>query len=93
MHKRIEIGGRTFEVRGLKRREVKALRAGGFRPGNVDAENADDYMDKVFELIGCDLSEVDDLEYAEAMEIFKQVMEMTFIGEGERKNSSSPAGS
>lgn len=93
MHRRVEIGGKAFEIRGLKRREVKTLRAEGFRPGQLDAEKADDYMDRVFDLIGVAPSEVDDLQYAEALELFRQVMEMTFLGEAERKNSGLPAGS
>ncbi len=91
----IEIDGTTFNVRGLKRKEVKKLKKDGFNiMGGLDQDQADDAMDKVFELIfdESEIEQLDDLVFSKAMEIWVTVLKETFGAKDEEKNLSGSGG-
>ena len=47
----VEINGKKFEVRGLLRGEVRALRADGINLMDLSPARADDAIDAVFDIV------------------------------------------
>jgi len=85
----VTFGGQTFEVRALKRREVKQLKKDGFNLNFITPEQADDCMDRVFEMVFsmAELAAVDDLDQHEAIKLWNAVLRETYGAEDEEKNS------
>jgi hypothetical protein len=91
MEKVMELEGKKFRVRGLKRREVKQFKKDGIRFNQLEPDTADDVADKVFEQLGLCLDDIDDLTNSNALTLFQEIMSLTFMTEEQRKNSSSPS--
>jgi len=83
----VEINGTIFEVRGLKRKEIKKLRKDGIVLTGLDAEKADIAMDLIFELLFANQIElIDDMENADALKLWVAVMRETYGASDEEKN-------
>lgn len=84
----IKVGGTAYQVRGLKRKEVKALKRKGFNLAALDRANADDAMDLVFEIVFDEavIREIDELDQAEALRLWEGVLKETYGAPGEEKN-------
>ena len=89
---RTSIENMVFEVRGLKRKEIKALRRDGFTLETLaqleDHEKRDEGWDRVFELAttGCD---PDELTQHGALQLWAAVVEATYAGDKVKKKSES----
>lgn len=89
-HKKIKAGGREIEIRGLKRKEVKQLRQEhGIDLGNLRLAQAEEATDKVFEIVLSpeEIEFLDDQCNAEAVAVFRAIMNATYGREEEKKNS------
>lgn len=91
MERVMELEGKKFRIRGLKRREVKEFKRRGTKFNQLDPETADDVADQVFDQIGLCLDDIDELTNSAALELFGEIMSLTFMTEEQRKNSSSPS--
>jgi hypothetical protein len=86
--------GFKIEVRGLLRRELRALKADGMDPAALSMNIADEALDRVFALVlAPDVQKMlEDMPNSDSMRIWRGVMTETYgAGEEEEKNSS-PAG-
>ncbi len=92
----IEIPGREVEVRGLKRKEIKALKEYGyyrsrFTPpgGDAEPEALDAAMDAVIDkiLTKDDLKALDDCEPRWTSEVWLAIIKETYGAADEEKNS------
>ncbi len=83
-----EFGGKSFEIRPLKRGEIKTLRGKGFNLTNLQQDQADEVIDEVIAIVLPDqVSEVDELPNSAVMDLFKEIVNATYgIGEA-AKNS------
>jgi len=87
-----EVGGKKFDIRPLKRGEVKTLRKKGFNLANLSLENADDAIDEVIEMICKDrLPDIDGLANTDALELFKSIIDLTY-GRGEAEKNLQTSG-
>ncbi|MBW1666714.1 MAG: hypothetical protein JRJ66_01445 [Deltaproteobacteria bacterium] len=88
---KVEIGGQRFEVRGLKRKEIKALRREGFPLETIggldDIEKRDEGLDRIFSL-ACSGGDPDSLTQGEALELWARVVEATYGTEVLKKKSA-----
>ena len=84
----IAVGGTTFQVRSLKRKEVKQLKKDGFNLADLGPHNADDAMDKAFELAFTpnEVALIDDLSNSEALAIWVALIKETVGAADEEKN-------
>ncbi len=84
----IEVNGQSFDVRPLKRGEVKQLRKAGFNLVALDPPTAEDAMDAVFELIFTpdQISAIDALDNPDALKVWSAVLVETYGSRGEEKN-------
>ncbi len=84
----VEIDGQAFEVRGLKRKEVKQLKREGIILVNLDPEMGEDAMDKVFDMVFTtdQIEEIDELQNADALQIWSAILLETYGAPGEEKN-------
>lgn len=80
----------SFTVRALKRREVKQLKKEGFNLGYLEAEKADDCMDRVFGMVfsAPELDAIEDLDQHEAIKLWNDVLKETYGAKDEEKNLS-----
>lgn len=89
----VKIGKHEFKLRGLTRREIKALRKEGFpleSLGQVeDYEKRDEGLDKIFSLAVAS-GDPDDLTQGEGLKLWAEVVRETYGGKESRKNSESP---
>ena len=78
-----------FEVRALKRKHIRDLNKKGLPLENVPRERADECMDEVFKTVfeKDELKKIDELEYHNAMALFKDVIKETYGARDEEKNS------
>lgn len=83
------IDGRSFEVRGLKRKQVKQLKRDGFNLTDLKPETADDAMDAVFAATfgDADLSAIDEMRNGDALRLWTAILKETFGAPDEEKNS------
>lgn len=89
MKKTVVVDTQSFDIRGLTRREVKQLRADGIDLSGLRPGDAEEVMDRVFAMIGLDLEQVDGLVYGQVVDLFQDIMKLSFLSEDERKNSDS----
>ena len=84
----IMLGDYTFKVRSLKRKEVKQLKKDGFNLADLAPQNADDAMDRAFELAFSpeEVTLIDDLSNSEALAIWVALIKETFGAADEEKN-------
>ena len=84
----LKLEGQIFEVRGLKRKEVKALNREGFNLVELDIGNADEAMDRVFECVfsKAEIKKIDDLENKNAIELWRAILKETYGAVDEEKN-------
>lgn len=85
----IEINGRTFKVRSLKRKEIKALRKQGFILIDLKPENAEEAQDKVFEMVfgPDDIAAIDEMDNRDVMILWRAILAETYGAPEEEKNS------
>ncbi len=86
----VTIDGQDFEIRPLKRKEIKQLKANGFNLAALKAEKADDAMEAVFEMV-FDVDErraIDEMIQSQALKLWKAVLMETYGSGDEEKNSS-----
>ena len=80
-----------FEIRSLKRKEVKALKEKGFNMGALQPEQIDDFMDAVFTIIysPAHIGKIDEQPQRDCIKLLNQIMDETngSISEVEAKNS------
>ncbi len=83
----VTIDGHVFEVRPLKRSEMKALKKQGFNLGKIDPAEMDDWLDKIMELaLPGRLEEIDDLPPKAANQLFEAVLKESYGDKTEEKN-------
>lgn len=85
MTKTLVLEGRSFTLRGLKRGEVKQLRT-EFPDGGSAEE-----VDRILELVGIDVAELDDLQNASVLQMYYAVLDLTFPRPDAVKNFSAPS--
>jgi hypothetical protein len=77
----------TFQIKHLKRSEVKALKKEGFIIGKIDNEQMDDWIDRMIEMsLPGRLAEIDDLPPKASYKIFESILKETFGDKVEEKN-------
>ena len=90
MEKTIEVAGKTIRIRSLKWGEKEDLRAEGLNVARPDRENSDtDAM--VARVVGAcvldeDKAKLDDMEILQVYEIYRQILEISYVGEKDTKN-------
>jgi len=84
--KKVELEGKKFKISGLKRRDVKRLKRAGINFTRLDDDGLDDVMDQVYECVGIKPEDVDELFYASALQLFNDILKLTFLSEEETKN-------
>lgn len=90
----VTIDGKDFQIRPLKRKEIKKLKADGFNLAALKAEKADDAMEAVFEMV-FDVDErraIDEITQPQALRLWKSVLMETY-GSGDEEKNSSRSGS
>jgi hypothetical protein len=88
-----EYGEKTFEIRGLKRGEIKALRKKGFSLAKIDPAEADILADEIVGMIlGDAVAAADELPNREYVRIFTDIMMLTYGSEESEKNSQTSGG-
>ena len=85
----VEIEGRAWEVRGLKRKQVKELKKGGINLADLAPGKADEAMDAVFAktFSAEDVALIDEMLNADAMRLWVAIIRETFGATEEEKNS------
>lgn len=85
----IEIDGRPWEIRGLKRKQVKQLKRDGHDLTNLQAERADDAVDAVFAMAFGpeELEVIEEMYNADVMRLWSAILKETYGAPGEEKNS------
>lgn len=84
----VTMGDTTFQVRSLKRKEVKQLKKDGFNLADLGPHNADDAMDRAFGLAFSpdEVARIDELSNSEALGIWVALIKETFGAVDEEKN-------
>lgn len=83
----VTIEGKTFEVRPLKRREVKELRKQGFKMERIDQDKMEDHLDTILEMIFPGrIAELDELAPKHVNHIFEHILKESFGARDEEKN-------
>ena len=88
--KEFETSQGTVTLRGLKRGEIKKLRAAKCNVGgNIPLENLEDHTAAVLAVILPDdfMQKLDDLEESEILRMHREVLAMTYPTEDQSKNS------
>ncbi len=87
------IENKIFQVRGLKRKELKQLRADKIDLNDLDATRAEEVMDIVFAIVFTpeQIAEIDEMENKYAIRLWIAVLKETF-GSGEEEKNSSGSG-
>lgn len=82
--------GRQFNVRGLTRGEVKRLRAANINLMNLTADDAEEALDLVLEMVLSEheVHELDGMVNRTAMDIWSAALAETYGSRDEEKNSS-----
>ncbi len=90
MAREILLAGRTFKVRGLKRKEVKQLRRDGFNLLDLNLAQADDVLDRVFEMVfpEAEFARIDELLNRDCLGLWNAILIETYGSPEEEKNSS-----
>ncbi len=87
------IGDSEFSIRGLKRGELKALKADGIEPLELDAELPEDELesktDRIFQA-GCPDVDPDDVTPGEYLKITTAIIEETYLLGDVSKNLPKP---
>ena len=80
---------RTFEVRALKRKEVKELKKDGYVISNLSPANADDCLDRVFSMVFSeeDIKAIDEMPNHAAISLWQDILKETYGAKDEEKNS------
>jgi len=91
----IEINGKMIEVLGLKRGQIKTLRAEGIELGkmmDMDEEARDSALDRLIEM-ACPEVDPDDITPGQALELYTEISERTYLTGEQVKKSGSPQSS
>lgn len=85
----ITINEQSFDVRGLKRKEVKTLRNEGLSLTSLDPETSEQAMERVFEMIFSpdQINQIDELQNVDALKLWTAALSETYGSPGEEKNS------
>lgn len=84
-----EIGGMSFDLRPLKRGELRGLKKDGIVLHQLTMDNVDDAADAVFGILGLDLEAIDDLAYPDFLKLWTEVLAESFGSRVEEKNSQT----
>lgn len=83
----VSIEGKTFNVRPLKRKEIKELKKQGFKMGAIENDQMDDWIDRLIEIsLPGQLDEIDDLPPKASYKIFEAILKESFGDKAEEKN-------
>ena len=84
----VEINGRKFQVRGLKRKEIRALREQGFVLLALKGEDLDAAQDATFEIVFGpeDLAAIDEMDNRDALKLWDAILRETYPAADEIKN-------
>ena len=83
----LTIEGKTFTIRPLKRKEMKALKKQGFNLAKLDPETMDDHLDQILEMVlPGRLEEIDDLPPKATNDIFSAILKESYGDKTEEKN-------
>jgi len=96
MSRKVKVGDNELSVRGLKRKEIKALKKKGYEIGKLKIEQVDDLIDEILPMIfnKKDVELIEDSPYKVSVQIWTAILKETYGSAGEEKNSSaSGAGS
>ena len=85
MTKSMTLEGRTFNLRGLKRGEVKRLHS------ETSGENTAEEIDRILELVGISADDLDEMLNSSVLELYYTVLELTFPKPADIKNSKAPS--
>jgi len=86
----VQIEGHTFQIRGLRRGELKALRRDkGITLLDLDLQNVEEAQDIVFDMVLSeeDVKTLDGLENAAALKVWQAILKETYGAGDEEKNS------
>lgn len=84
----IEIDTHKYEIRALKRKEVKQLRKNGYILTALDPKTAEDAMDIVFEMVFTSeqLTQIDEMPNPDALKLWSGILKETYGAPDEEKN-------
>jgi hypothetical protein len=84
----IEIDTHKYEIRALKRKEVKQLRKNGYILTALDPQTAEDAMDQVFQLVFSpeQISQIDERPNPDALKLWSGILKETYGAPDEEKN-------
>lgn len=87
--RKVNLDGEDIEIRGLKRKEVKALKKEGIHLTELSPRQAEDAMDRVFEMVfsEADLARIDEAPNKNVMNVWTGVLKETYGAPDEEKNS------
>ena len=85
----VKVEGKVYIIRGLKRKEVKALRKKGLAPLDVTPEKLDDVVDEALRLVlnKKEFESLDDLDNASVLKLWDALLRETYPAADEIKNS------
>lgn len=85
----ITINENNFEIRPLKRKEVKQLRAEGYNLTALALGTGEEAMDRVFAMVFTpeQISIIDELDNPDAIKLWSGILKETYGAPGEEKNS------
>ncbi len=89
MEKIIKTSQGDITVRGLKHREIKAIRNSGYDLANIPKEKSEEFVDAVLGLIFPDALFLEELYEHEYLNLINEVMKLTYPSEEQIKNSDS----
>ena len=82
-----EYGGKSFEIRGLKRGEIKMLRKKGFNLAKIDAAEMDIAADEIVAIVlGEAVSAADELQNSDYIKMVRDILEATYGSPESEKN-------
>ncbi|BBO92051.1 hypothetical protein [Desulfosarcina ovata] len=85
----VTLGSNDFDVRPLKRKEVKQLRKDGITLVNLDPAKGEEAMDRVFDMVFTpdQIAVIDELDNPDALKLWSAVLKETYGAQDEEKNS------
>lgn len=83
------VDGISFDIRGLKRKELRELKQKGFDLDGLDPKKAEAAMDEVFSLILTPdrIEQIENMENKYAMAVWRACLKETYSAPDEEKNS------
>lgn len=90
--RKVNLDGEQIEVRGLKRKEVKALNREGIYLTELTPRQAEEAMDKVFDMVfsEAELARIEEAPNVAVMDVWQGVLKETYGAPDEEKNFRRP---